>query len=439
VTAPAGRPLVADDARLAPGDLVVLLILIAAGAGLRVAYAGQPMRPDEAAAYGDFAARSWPELLASYPRPGNHILHTALVKLSTGVFGDAPWAIRLPALLAGIAIIPLTAWAGLRLVGRAGALVGAAIVAAWGPLVLHATNARGYSLVVAASLVVLALVVSLRDRPSRWRWAAVALAVALGMWTIPIMLYPAGGVAAWYLLSTVAGDTSQPGFDMQRLTFATAGAAALTVLFYLPILLTEGARTLVANDAVRPSGWSTFTSQLGGAAAALGDLSRMGLPTALAILMAVALGFGMRAAWRVRRRQVRLSAVMVLWCAVVLLLTRRVPPTPVWLFLFPLVALWCGLGVLTMLAPMARRRGELRGAQVTALALFVVLALSLVRSRVVVVALDGGERFIGRVEMLASHEQHGRIPRLRLRVEPDVRRNPGGVEDGLVDRGEALG
>ena len=41
--------------------------------------------------------------MRDYTAPNNHILHTAMVRASYLVFGDSPPALRLPALLAGIA------------------------------------------------------------------------------------------------------------------------------------------------------------------------------------------------------------------------------------------------------------------------------------------------------------------------------------------------
>src|SRR5207245_4620972 len=46
--------------------------------------------------------------LTIYGSPNNHILHSLLMHFAYRMFGSAEWALRLPALLAGIAIVPLT-------------------------------------------------------------------------------------------------------------------------------------------------------------------------------------------------------------------------------------------------------------------------------------------------------------------------------------------
>src|SRR5205807_1142091 len=67
--------------------------------------------------------------LVSYTLPNNHVFHTLLVSVSTFLFGDHPWAIRLPAFLAGVAMIPLAFAAARRIHGDAAGLITAAFVA----------------------------------------------------------------------------------------------------------------------------------------------------------------------------------------------------------------------------------------------------------------------------------------------------------------------
>ena len=60
------------------------------------------MRFDEAFTFLRFASQPLLEGLTTYAEPNNHLFHTLLVHISTSLFGDQPWAIRLPALLAGV-------------------------------------------------------------------------------------------------------------------------------------------------------------------------------------------------------------------------------------------------------------------------------------------------------------------------------------------------
>jgi Dolichyl-phosphate-mannose-protein mannosyltransferase len=104
-------------------------ILVGAVA-LRVAYLDVPLRYDEATTYDNFVSKPLYVALANYATPNNHLLNTLLAKISVGLFGNEPWAIRLPALLAGLALVPATLAFARVFYGRTAALLAAALVAA---------------------------------------------------------------------------------------------------------------------------------------------------------------------------------------------------------------------------------------------------------------------------------------------------------------------
>src|SRR5205085_519782 len=74
-----------------------LLLVTALAAGARLLYLFQPMRYDEAVTHGGYAANPIYLLLCKYDFPNNHVFHSLCVHLTCRLFGDDPWAIRLPA------------------------------------------------------------------------------------------------------------------------------------------------------------------------------------------------------------------------------------------------------------------------------------------------------------------------------------------------------
>ncbi len=80
---------------------IVLLSIV-----LRLAFLSQPMRFDEAFTFLRFVSKPLSEGLTNYSEPNNHLFHTLLVHIVYSLFGDSSWVIRLPALLAGIALVP---------------------------------------------------------------------------------------------------------------------------------------------------------------------------------------------------------------------------------------------------------------------------------------------------------------------------------------------
>jgi hypothetical protein len=66
----------------------------------------QPFKHDEAYTVTVFANQPLWGALSDYHLPNNHLFHTLLVHLTYSLFGYSQWAVRLPALLAGIAQHP---------------------------------------------------------------------------------------------------------------------------------------------------------------------------------------------------------------------------------------------------------------------------------------------------------------------------------------------
>jgi hypothetical protein len=122
-------------------------LITLAGAALRARYLSQPMRYDEAFTYLAYASQPLAKGLARYDYPNNHLLHTLLVHVTTTVFGNHPWSLRLPAYTAGVALVPAWWWAVRGLYPGAAGLLTAGLVAGSSPLVEFSTNARGYMLV----------------------------------------------------------------------------------------------------------------------------------------------------------------------------------------------------------------------------------------------------------------------------------------------------
>jgi len=323
-----------------------LIALVVIGALLRLYYLGQPIRYDESVTYLYFAAHPWATVVSSYTYPNNHVLHTLLVKACVTLLGDDPWVLRLPAFVAGIAMIPLTYSLGRRVVGSPAALLGAALVSASGALTLYSTNARGYTMIGAATLILAELMLRLRGRPTVRLWGATALVIALGMWTVPVMLFPASGLVLWFAFSALSHDTSNRHRDLRNLVFTVVAAATLTALLYTPIIVHSGWDALARNAFVRSSDWAVFYREL--AASIGGVLSgwSLGAPTLLALVLGVLAVIGLVTTRRVGGLRVSMAGAMYVGCAALLLVTHRSPFPRVWLFLVAPLALFVGRGTL---------------------------------------------------------------------------------------------
>jgi 4-amino-4-deoxy-L-arabinose transferase-like glycosyltransferase len=275
------------------GLLLATLVAIA----LRLPLLFRPLRTDEAATFLYYAARPLTVGLSVYGSPNNHILHTALMHVAWRLFGPAEWALRLPAFLAGVALVPLayfTARALARPLTRppatlspltrgegksiGGGLIAAALVATLPILVDYSTDARGYTLVCAFTLLALLAAVPLRERGDRTSALAFALCIALGLWTIPIMIYPFVMLATWTMASR----------HWRSALAVSAAAVALALGLYSPVLVVSGLDAVTSNPWVRPVPWSAFFANLPRMLAGIGSSWMTAVPLSLAILLALA-------------------------------------------------------------------------------------------------------------------------------------------------------
>ena len=108
---------------------------------------------------------------------------------------------RLPSLLAGLALVPVVYALGLRTAGRGAGLLGACLVALSPFLVFYATEARSYGVaLLLATLSTLALVTALQTRERRW-WAVYALASCLALYTHYTTVFVLAAQGGWALVA----------------------------------------------------------------------------------------------------------------------------------------------------------------------------------------------------------------------------------------------
>jgi 4-amino-4-deoxy-L-arabinose transferase-like glycosyltransferase len=367
---------------------VVLAGILVIATALRLAYLHQPMRYDESVTYLYFATLPWEQALATYTYPNNHLLHTALVKGAITVFGNDPWAIRLPALLAGIAIVPATYAVARVMYGGRAALLATAIVGSSGILTLYSTNARGYSIMVLAFLLLLLTAARIQRGAARSEWIAFGVIGAIGLWTIPVMLFPLGAVSLWLALWALLQGKNA---ELRRLGTALLIAFALAALAYSPVISREGVGAITRNRFVSPQGWVLFFDQL---PVTLRDALRswgLGFPPLVSVIL---LGCGFAALSqhaKVSLLPINFGVAAFAWSAWLLVVTHRAPFPRVWLWLLPIAASLAGVGIVILLARWPRTVSWVeRRLPAMAAAIALVLAVTVVQSRAVTRSRDTG-------------------------------------------------
>ncbi len=234
----AGRRLAAA-ARARPADAVVVICMSIVALALGAARLGQTVHYDEAWTYTSFVAKPLLQIVCDYSATNNHILHSLAAHVSCGLLGPEPWALRLPALAAGVACVPAAYAAGRAIAGRGAALLATAAVATWPYLVDQAANARGYSMVQLATLLLLALVPAI-GRSQRAGTgpplATFAVIAAAGFFAVPVMLYPFITIALLVAAAALRAPRGARRMRSRSLLLACGGATALTGVLYWPAL-----------------------------------------------------------------------------------------------------------------------------------------------------------------------------------------------------------
>lgn len=385
--------------RREPVDVAVLLGLMVAGAWLRAGYMDQAIRFDEALTVTKYAAEPTWFLMSSAYYPNNHLFHTWLVRLCWLVWGSEPWAVRLPAMVAGVLLIPATYGVARRLYGGAAALLAAGLVMSSSILIEFSANARGYTWLLLWTLASLGIADRVRRRPGAFAWGVLAMVTAMGFLTMPTMLFPAGVTFVWLAASALMGDTAiRPARFLRQLAMAGAWAAALTVLLYLPVLVGSGWHAIVANRFVQPLPWATYLAELPGHLSQLWEQWNRDVPwwlrwTAAASAVAATLLSG-----RAARHRAPLAVAVLLWVVPVAAWQRSIYISPrVWLFLLPMYLMLVAAGV-AMLGREAWRRcgmgmapwGRPVAAALATIALATVMSMNVERSGSVLASEETG-------------------------------------------------
>jgi len=345
------------DATRSERVAAVLLGLIALA--IRLAHVRQTMRHDEAYTFLHYATAPLASALSDYTYPNNHLFHTLLVWISTRLFGPSEIAIRLPAFLFGLLIVPAVYRLALRFADRGASLMAMALAAAWPVLVLYSTNARGYSFITLAFVAMLLLGDEIVERDTRGRWVALAVLFALGMYTAPLMLYAGGAVMVWI----VAEKARRDGMAAARallpgLVASAILTAIITVLVNVPVVTRGGLAPLVSNKYVTAFGPREFIAALPAFVGSVKESLALGIPLPLlAALLACAVA-GLVVPRAERGRRLVLACSVTGWCMLLMVATRRPPPGRVLLFLVPLFCVYAGRGVALVVRWVSRRRPE---------------------------------------------------------------------------------
>ncbi len=241
-------------------ETIFILLVLVIGVSIRGYFLSQPFRFDESVTFLKFVNKGFYNLFL-YPDPNNHVLNTLLVKVSTFIWGAHPASIRFPAFLAGIGLIPLV-FCLCRTLNLSG-IFASISVSVFPFLVLFSTNARGYTLLVFLTLALTIVGASTTKKPSLAGATLVSSIAALGMMTMPSMLFPIVGIYCWLACLLLINGNTLKTILFEFVFPCSLMTIAFTIVLYTPVILaSNGVESIVANRFVQSQPWQVFLSEV---------------------------------------------------------------------------------------------------------------------------------------------------------------------------------
>jgi mannosyltransferase len=163
------------------------------GAALRIHGLNSDLWIDEITTVFDYLNVSTFHIVVSYTASNNHLLNTLLVQGMVHAAGMKEWAIRLPAVLCGIASIPAIYYLARTALGRRESVWAAFLLAVSYHHIFFSQNARGYSALLLWGILGTAFFLRGLTSTQLRYWVFYVLAMFLGVATILYSLFIVAG------------------------------------------------------------------------------------------------------------------------------------------------------------------------------------------------------------------------------------------------------
>jgi hypothetical protein len=326
-------------------EIFDVLFLTTVGLIDRLFLLSQPVRFDEASSYLDYASKPLYLLVSIYTEPENHVFNTLLTHFSTAIFGNHLWSLRLPGLTAGTLMVPLTYLACRQLYGRLPAVVASSLVATSSMLIEFSTNSRGYMILGCSFLLLIFCATLLQHKTDPLLFLLLAVCTAIGFYTIPIMLFPAGAIFLWLALSVRKKPPTYVKAFAKYSIISLILAGILTVVFYSPIFVVSGVKAVIANPTVAKLNFASFLSKNLRLLRETWQVWNRDLTVSGMLLLLAGFVLSLVLPLKNLDRHRRFIAAVFAWCLVALAVFRFAPFARVWLFLLPVYFMSAAAGL----------------------------------------------------------------------------------------------
>ncbi len=215
----------------------VLLVLVALAVVVRAIGLNDGLWVDEVYSLVRSFREPFGTILTEYWGDNHHPLYAVLAHASRALFGEAPWSVRLPAMLFGVATVPMLLRLGELVASRRESLLAALLLAVSYHHVWFSQNARGYSAIAFFAVATLWALLRAVRATSMGYFVVYAVLGALGAYTHLTMIFVVVGHAVAMAVWILSGAPAQDRGRLVRGAVVAFGLAAiLTLAFYAPML-----------------------------------------------------------------------------------------------------------------------------------------------------------------------------------------------------------
>ena len=343
---------------------------------LRIFLINRPMQHDEAYSAVVFAFEPLRNGLSDYHFPNNHVFHTFLVHIAYKLFGPFEWAVRLPAFIASVLLAPLGFILAKRWYRDQIAIVSAIFIAVFPVLIHYAVNARGYSLMALFTLILFILGDYVKHHKNPAAWFLIAIAGALGFYTLPIMAYPLAVFYAWMgLIWIFRLFDKQYSISSFFTHFFSTGilTSILGLGLYTPIFLNWGFKSILANPYVSPMEQSLYLQTVNSRLSDLWSVVNQGIIPGFGFLLLLGFILSIFYHRKTSREDIPLQTLSLLIISILVAIQRPNIFPRTWVFYYPLLLIWATAGWLTLFSQIGKNTQKNRLIQTILISLFTVI------------------------------------------------------------------
>jgi 4-amino-4-deoxy-L-arabinose transferase-like glycosyltransferase len=217
--------------------ILALAALTAVGAALRIVGLDSGLWYDEIVTLVESVRQPASSIVTQFQGTNNHPLYSLLAHASVSVFGEQAWSLRLPALLFGVASIPMMFRFGEAFGSRFEALLSSLLLAVSYHHIWFSQNARGYTALLFWTMLTTWLFLRILDHRRTSLAVAYGAAAALGVYThLTLAFIVVSHALLW--AAWLWSRRKESGWQRDAATVATAvGLAGIgSGLLYAPVL-----------------------------------------------------------------------------------------------------------------------------------------------------------------------------------------------------------